>query len=379
MQNKITDIINNCSQNDSKLIFDLSVEAAEVGNAAYREALCQLVGKDFPPEKARHYWDEALTHREKILTNERQGSALRPALLDYLHHVVHELRDPRIVEANDLATIKNASVTDRLTSLFNQTYFNTFLDKICHQRRPKDSTSGVVLLLDLDHFKQYTDRCGPLPGDKALQKIAKILLHCIRKGDLAARYGDDEFAILLNQVTRDQGYSIANRIRSIVDKAEFQGQHLLDQGNLTISIGLAYMGQENITSTQLTRRADEELNRAKLFRNAVSPHHSEVRKSSRVQRQSIVEFALLDDAIFSPAMSHDVSDYGMALDCDRRLEKGTELKLRFRHPFWPSNRQVLASIKHIDEQTENGLFRLGLKFNPEQMFSHQQPLSQGTF
>ena len=117
MQNKVSNIINDWHQDDREMIRELSLLTEKYGNAVYREALLLLVGKDFNNEIARHYWDEALAHREKILISDRIDSSLRPALLDYLHHVVCELSDPRIVEATDLATIKNASVTDGLTGL----------------------------------------------------------------------------------------------------------------------------------------------------------------------------------------------------------------------------------------------------------------------
>lgn len=376
MQEKITSIINECRQDDSKLIEQLSGLAQGQGNAVYREALIHLVGKDFGDERAKLHWDEVLAHREKILVADKVDSTLRPALLDYFHHVARELEDPRILEANLLANIKNASITDGLTGLYNQTYFKAFLEKRCVQRRSENAAPFAILLLDLDHFKQYNDRCGHLPGDKALKQVAKILLHCIRKGDIAARYGGEEFAIYLNNVTQDQAYTVAERIRKVIEKSNFQGQHLLDRQNLTISGGIAFSVGKDDNHEQLIQKADQELYRAKLFRNVISPHYSENRGTNRMQRQSIVEVALLDEQNFFPAMSYDVSPYGIALDCDRKLEKGTAVKLRFRHPFWPSNRQVVASIRHIDEQAESGIYRLGLKFNPEQALTQTNPVLQ---
>ena len=369
MQKQVAEIINNNHQDDRALIRELQSLHKEFGNAIYREALLNLVGKDFDNEIARHYWDEALAHREKILITDRIDSSLRPALLDYLHYVVGELDDPRIVEARDLADIRKSSALDVLTGLYNRTYFKAFLEKHCNQRISLDDPSCAVLLLDLDHFKQYNDRCGHPAGDKVLKQITKILLHCIRKGDVAARYGGEEFALLLTNVTRDQAYSIAERIRKVVDKASFQGQHLLDRGNLTISIGLSYMNTKQDSPDSLIEMANEELCRAKLFRNVVSPHQSENRKAARMNKNSIVEIALMDEPAFVPAMSRDVSPFGISLDCDRKVEMGTAIRLRFRHPFWPSNRQVVASVRHIDEHPGSGLFRLGLKFNPEQALS----------
>ncbi len=369
MPDNVTKIIERCNQDDRRLILELAQLAEQQGHTVYREALLHLVGKEYDIETARRHWDEALAHRERMLAGDRIDSILRPALLDYLHQVVRELEDPRIVEAYDLANIRNASVTDGLTGLHNQTYFKSFLEKLCSERRSENAPGFAVLLLDLDHFKQYNDRCGHLPGDRALRQVAKILLHCIRKGDIAARYGGEEFAILLRHVSQDQAYSVAERIRKVIDKADFRGQHLLDRQNLTVSGGLAFATGTNEQAEPLIQRADEELYRAKLFRNVISPHYSELRRTNRVQRKSIVEYALVGEQSYSPAMSHDISPFGIALDCDRKLDTGTPLKLRFRHPYWPSNRQVLASIRHVDERQQGGLYRVGVKFNPEQALS----------
>lgn len=380
MQEEIARIINTHTQDDRRLIREISILAEEHGNVVYREVLQHLVGKVFDSEMARRYWDDALSHRERILVRERVETSLRPALLDYLHQVVRELDDPRIVEATDLASIRNASIRDGLTGLYNQTYFKEFVGKICNQRHHDSSANCAILLLDLDHFKQYNDRCGHLAGDRALKRAADLILKSIRKGDIAARYGGEEFAVLLGRITRDQAFAVAERIRMAIEKEDFPDQHLMERANLTVSGGLAFMDdqRELPEKDKLINRADQELYRAKLFRNAISPHQSENRKTARMYRKSIVEFALLDENKFFPAMSHNVSPFGIALDVDRKLEPGTTVKLRFRHPFWPSNRQVLATVKHIDEIQTGGLFRLGLKFNPEQALSHRDNLLQET-
>ncbi|PLX80128.1 MAG: hypothetical protein C0615_01540 [Desulfuromonas sp.] len=369
MQENIATIISQYGQDDRKLITELELLAEKKGAGVFRDALRNLVGKEFPDEIARTYWQEALAHRRTVFVSDRADSTLLPALLDYLHRVVRELKDPRVVEASELNHFKSASISDGLTGLYNQTYFKAFVEKLCNQREIDRSRTCAILMLDLDHFKQYNDRCGHLAGDEALRRVADIIKSSIREGDIAARYGGEEFAVLLRRVQRDQPHLIADRIREKVEKIVFRGQHLLDRKNLTISGGLVFMNKDHRHADKLIRQADEELYRAKLFRNVISPHCSENRKTARAQRQSIVEFALPDDNHFSPAISCDVSPFGIAFDCDRPFEPGAALRLRFRHPYWPSNRQILASVCHIDLKKNRGLYRIGLKFNPEQALS----------
>lgn len=103
-------------------------------------------------------------------------------MLDYLHQVVRELSDPRIIEAKDLDQIRMESIQDGLTGLFNQSYFKTHLGKMISQRPQSDETMIGCVLFDIDHFKQYNDRCGHVAGDTALQQVAQTILAGVREG-----------------------------------------------------------------------------------------------------------------------------------------------------------------------------------------------------
>ena len=353
---------------DQKLISGLADLAEQHGNLVYQEAMHHLVGKSFPVETAARYWQEAIDHREQVLVSERQNNGLRPALLDYLHQIVCELDDPRIVEAADLEKIRMASMQDGLTELFNQSYFKTHLKKMISQRPQSDESMVACVLFDIDHFKQYNDRCGHVAGDTALQQVAGAILEGVREGDVAARYGGEEFGIILSQVTAEQTFTITNRIRRSIEQLNVVDQQLLDRKNLTISAGYALHQSIDETVTELIRRADSELYRAKLFRNAVSPqlqeHQRTPRQSARRKRHKVVEYSLTGKPPFVPAVSHNISPYGIAIECEQSFEVETPMVLRFRKPFWPDNRQVMTTVCHIKTPTD-GPTRLGLKFTPE--------------
>ena len=372
MKIAIDNLFENCGDDDLCLIEGVADLADQHGNLVYQEVLRHLVDKSFNVETATRYWQEAIEHREQVLISERQKNGLRPALLDYLHQIVHELDDPRIVEADDLKQIRKASMQDGLTGLFNQSYFKTHLGKLTSQRpQPGEATVGVALF-DIDHFKQYNDRCGHIAGDEALKQVAKVILDGVREGDVAARYGGEEFGIILTQVTAEQTFIITDRIRQNVEKLEIANQHLLDRKNLTISAGFALHESPAEAAIELLRRADSELYKAKLFRNAVSPQllvqQRTTRQGARRKRHAVVEYAPANEANFMPAVSHNISPYGIAIECEQTFAIGTPLNLRFRKPFWPGNRQVMSTVCHISTDND-GPIRLGLKFTPESALS----------
>ena len=364
MKIAIDNLFESSSNDDQKLIEGLDELAVQHGPLVYQEALRHLVGKTFKTELASRYWQEAIDHREQVLISTRQKNGLRPALLDYLHQVVRELDDPRIVEANDLEQIRNASVQDGLTGLFNQTYFKTHLGKAAGLRPLPGEATFACVLFDIDHFKQYNDLCGHVAGDMALQQISQVILDGIREGDVAARYGGEEFGIILTQVTAEQTFTITDRIRQSIEDLDIADQALLDRENLTISAGFALHESEGESATELLQRADSELYKAKLFRNAISPHQLDHRDTVRRKRHAVVEYAPVDKSSFMPAVSHNISPTGIAIECEQAFAIGTPLILRFRKPFWPGNRQVISTVCHIQTEVD-GPTRLGLKFTPE--------------
>jgi len=358
---------------DQALIAGLAALAKQHGDAVYQEALRHLVGKNFQSDIAGRYWQAAVDHRQQVLGNGAGGIGLRPALLDYLHQIVREINDPRIVEASDLEAIRKASISDGLTGLFNQSYFKSYLEKLANQRPAPDEPPAAVVLFDLDHFKQYNDRCGHLAGDEALRQVAKLILAGIRQGDVAARYGGEEFGVVLHRVTAEQVFTVTNRIRAAVEAAVFAGQEQLDRQNLTISAGFALRTDPQESALNLIRRADAELYRAKLFRNAISPHREDNRIEPRQRHSSFVEYAQIGSSVFLPALSRNVSPYGIAIDCEQTFPIGTPLQIRFREPFWPGNRLVTASVCHVEKE-ELGPAHLGLKFNPELALSKESSI-----
>jgi diguanylate cyclase (GGDEF)-like protein len=132
----------------------------------------------------------------------------------------------------------------------------------------REGVPAACLMLDLDHFKRINDTYGHLSGDAVLRRFAQIMTQITRKGDLAARFGGEEFVMLLTGVTPTSARSVAEKIRRSVQQATFP----LDDASIkvTTSIGVACfrLGRQ-IQPQQIVDQADRALYRAKRTRNRV--------------------------------------------------------------------------------------------------------------
>jgi diguanylate cyclase (GGDEF)-like protein len=126
--------------------------------------------------------------------------------------------------------LQELSIRDDLTRLFNKRYFNQRL-KAEFVRARRQKRPLCILLFDLDNFKAYNDAHGHLEGDKVLKQTGEIVLRSIRDHvDSGFRYGGDEFTAILPEISGDEALTVAERIRSHVEKA--------NQGRITVSMGL---------------------------------------------------------------------------------------------------------------------------------------------
>jgi diguanylate cyclase (GGDEF)-like protein/putative nucleotidyltransferase with HDIG domain len=149
------------------------------------------------------------------------------------------------------------SMTDALTGLYNHRRFQELLTETLSGERA-DETEAALLFCDIDYFKQLNDRFGHLVGDDVLRKVSRILTSSIRRGDVAARYGGDEFCVLLRGADIDTALEVAERVRERVAELYVQAR---DTG-VSISIGVATLAEQR-DGKKLLASADEAMYAAK--------------------------------------------------------------------------------------------------------------------
>lgn len=159
-----------------------------------------------------------------------------------------------------LTRLTDMAARDDLTGLYNRRYL---LDMLGHEKNRTDRGSGAtfcVCVLDIDHFKRVNDTYGHGYGDTVLCTFAKVVERCIRSADFVARWGGEEFLLLLPQTSVELAEYCAERIKSELEKTAFDG--LAPEFRVTMSAGIAqYRLGEPIK--ELIERADRALYRAK--------------------------------------------------------------------------------------------------------------------
>lgn len=166
-----------------------------------------------------------------------------------------------IENARNFTRIQQLVITDELTGLFNASYLLDFLDYEL-ARAKRYGTSVSVIFMDMDHFKDVNDTHGHLVGSRLLSEVGALVHDNIRKSDMAARYGGDEFVIVLPNTSKSGALTLAKNLRDKLRSHDFlsaQGLNL----RITASFGLAAYPSDADTKLALVRLADKAMYAAK--------------------------------------------------------------------------------------------------------------------
>lgn len=156
--------------------------------------------------------------------------------------------------------LERLSVTDGLTGLYNRNKLNSIInDQLARYRRNKRPFG--VLMIDIDYFKTLNDGLGHVAGDEIIVAVAKKISQSIRSIDFAARYGGDEFVVILIDSTMDDAVGTAERIREQVATIQCGAEDSALQ--VTLSIGVIQSEPEDSSLTVLLSRVDGALYEAK--------------------------------------------------------------------------------------------------------------------
>jgi diguanylate cyclase (GGDEF)-like protein len=158
-------------------------------------------------------------------------------------------------------TLREQAIHDSLTGLFNRRYMEETLKRELSRAARKNVPLGIIML-DLDHFKQFNDTFGHSAGDALLRELGVFLQSHIRGEDIACRQGGEEFMLILPEASLDNTRKRAEQLGEEVKhlNVQYRGQSL---GAVTLSIGVAVFPDHGLTVDSLLQSADSALYRAK--------------------------------------------------------------------------------------------------------------------
>jgi diguanylate cyclase (GGDEF)-like protein/PAS domain S-box-containing protein len=159
------------------------------------------------------------------------------------------------------ARLREQSVRDHLTGLFNRRYMEETLERELRRALRKNLSLGVIML-DVDDFKRFNDTYGHAAGDAILRELGNLLLGNIRGEDIACRYGCDEFIVVLPDNSQEVTYERSKIFCEYAKQLhlQFEGQTL---EAVTLSIGVAVFPENGFSTATIIKAADEALYRAK--------------------------------------------------------------------------------------------------------------------
>ena len=195
---------------------------------------------------------------------DRQASAREPRLAPSMLRQVRVLLEPASVALDNALILKRAealSVTDDLTHLYNSRYLNLVLRRET-KRASRNGRPLSLLFIDLDGFKAINDTHGHLFGSRALVEAAAVIRGSARETDVVARFGGDEFALVLPDTGGDGAFAVGERIRDKVAAHKFLAGDGLDI-HLTVSVGLATLPDVAASADELMQAADKAMYRVK--------------------------------------------------------------------------------------------------------------------
>ena len=191
-------------------------------------------------------------------------SSATPSVGPSVLMALRSLLEPSAIALDNALALQKAealSVTDDLTRLYNSRFLNLVLRREA-KRASRTGRPVSLLFLDLDGFKQVNDQHGHLAGSKALVEAAAIIKGCARETDVVARFGGDEFSLILPDTGTDGAAAVALRIRDRLSAATFLAGDGLAV-HLTASVGVATLPDVADSAEELLRAADMAMYRVK--------------------------------------------------------------------------------------------------------------------
>ena len=285
------------------------------------------------------------------------------ALLRY-EGFVEDISDRKTLEAQQARALQEAierADRDPLTGLLNHRAFYRRLEEET-ARAQREGTALAVVMLDLDNFGFFNNVYGHVVGDRVLRQVADRLREVCRPYDTLARFGGDEFALLLPSIGHATNGEIESRLRAALGGLSFRPDGQEAAIPLTISVGSALLSDLSMDRQEVVRQADERLMRSKMGRS-VETEADQVRRSVQ---GTVAGFSMLDALVtavdnkdrYTRRHSEDVMLYSVMIAQELGLRRsraayGRRLRAAARcRQDWRSGRTSYASPAKLTDESE---------------------------
>lgn len=279
--NVLTEYVDLIDENIITSVSDVEGNVVEVSSAFSR--ICgyskeELVGKHFSMLRHEDIPDEIYMEVWKYLSRGQmwEGDLMyqrKDRSTYWTHTTIHpklnrkdEVTSYTAIhhDITDKKTLEEISITDDLTGLYNRRFFNTIIDREL-KRAQRNSKMLTFAMMDVDHFKQYNDHYGHQQGDVVLTTIGETLNRLLgRGGDFCFRLGGEEFGILFNSLSQEEGLFFAEQVRLAIEELAIEHQWSEVAPVLTLSMGLLSIAPGlEVTVDEMYKQADEALYAAK--------------------------------------------------------------------------------------------------------------------
>lgn len=309
------------------LMDSLNLLVQQEGETACKVILELFIHRDFNHKEAVQYWQEIVAHHRTMSASLGRPVSLSVTVCDYFSLHDKGVTFPKLINVHEFEAMHLERQFDFLTGLHNrQTLENALSQEFTRAERYHRKLS--VLFLDLDSFKEINDLHGHLAGDRMLQHVGRILTQNKRSVDIAARFGGDEFVMLLPDTDKKEALGLAERIRTEINKEILVVEN--KEVHLTVSGGIATYPDDALSGKGLFKCADNALYQAKHFgKNIVLLHEPEKRRSKRVDLLAPLTITKIDAEPFllPQIQSKNLGCNGILLESSVPINRGSLLEL----------------------------------------------------
>lgn len=276
-----------------------------------------------------------------------------------------------------ISQIRDISIKDSLTGIYNRRYFDEILQHE-YLRAKRYSLPLSLIMIDIDFFKSINDTFGHLVGDHVLKELAKIIKNSIRQVDIVARFGGEEFAVILPNTRLEEAANIAERLRSIIENTEIRIN--CQKIRVTISGGVSSLKKDASSKDVLIDQADRALLKAKASgRNKIYAFISEdeiteVRAKGFRERRKFKRISLSLPINYVPLTMHlirrgkgiskNISEEGICFKDSRQIPKGEFLLAEIDLPFKDEKRKIKVLAQIVWSQKSGKEAIMGAKIFP---------------